>query len=316
MIIKIKRRNLTYFFNLVLIILTLALASLPLAVYAPTTNTTRIGFKVELTITNNNPTINIFNVSSFYVDPIAAGTAQVVIVFNVTDADGAGNINASKAVVNFTLGANSQFYTNASAQATSDQGSCTNSSTATNVVQITCTVNLPYYANASNKWIANISISDINNGVGRNDTVSFTLNTVASLALPITFVNFSNVNVGQANVPSTPLILNNTGNNDFTQINISASALVGVTTPSQTIGATNFGANITNSSVSYATFPATGNITLSNNAGGNAQLLHGSTGAFGPNSDKGNQTVYFWVNVPSSGLGSQLYNGTWNVTVG
>jgi len=30
---------------------------------------------------------------------------------------------------------------------------------------------------------------------------------------------------------------------------------------------------------------------------------------------KGNQTLLFWVDVPSSGLSAQTYNNTWNLTV-
>ena len=47
----------------------------------------------------------------------------------------------------------------------------------------------------------------------------------------------------------------------------------------------------------------------------NASLLHGHTSAFAPNDDDGNMSVFIWVNVPASGLSSQLYNATWNVTV-
>ena len=35
---------------------------------------------------------------------------------------------------------------------------------------------------------------------------------------------------------------------------------------------------------------------------------------FAPNADKGNISVFVFVDVPSNGLSSQLYNATWNVT--
>jgi len=54
---------------------------------------------------------------------------------------------------------------------------------------------------------------------------------------------------------------------------------------------------------------------LINDAGKNASLIHGHTSALPPIADKGNVSVFFWINVPSSGLSSQLYNATWNVTV-
>ncbi len=39
------------------------------------------------------------------------------------------------------------------------------------------------------------------------------------------------------------------------------------------------------------------------------------TSAFAPNVDKGNISVFIWVDVPTSQLSAQLYNATWNVTV-
>ena len=56
-------------------------------------------------------------------------------------------------------------------------------------------------------------------------------------------------------------------------------------------------------------------VSLVQPSGTNASLLHGHTSAFAPNADKGNISVFFWVNVPTGGLSNQLYNTTWNVTV-
>jgi len=52
----------------------------------------------------------------------------------------------------------------------------------------------------------------------------------------------------------------------------------------------------------------------------NLTLPHGHTSAkttYGDNaiSAKGNQSLYFWVDIPSSGLSSQKYNNTWNISV-
>jgi len=53
---------------------------------------------------------------------------------------------------------------------------------------------------------------------------------------------------------------------------------------------------------------------------GNLSLYHGHTSALTSYYDtiisaKGNQSLYFWVDVPSSGISSQKYNNTWNITV-
>ena len=319
MIIKIKKRNLIesliFIFYTAAIILTLSAISLPF-VFPVTLNTTKLGFKVELVISNRNPQINVSNVT-FSVDPVSASSSSVLISFNVTDGDGATNINASTAIVNLTLGTpgTSQFYTNISAVASSEFGTCSNHSPSSTVVVINCTVNLPYFSNASSVWVVNISVKDTNGGIGRNDTLRFTVNSLSSISLPYAAVNFSNVNLGQQNVPASPLTLNNTGNNDFVQINITATALVGTTTTSELIAATNFYANITNATAGLGLQLGTSAVSLVESTGGNTSLIHGHTSAFAPNADKGNRTVFFWVNVPSGGLSSQLFNATWNLTV-
>jgi len=315
MIIRIKKSSLVLYLLLIFV-------SAPV-VYAAA-STVFVAFKVELVISNRNPAIAISNVtttlgnSQFSVDLTSAGTTKVLISFNVTDADGSGNINASSAAVNFTLGG-TQYYSNISAQSGASFGNCINTSISSTVVMMNCSVVLPYYANASANWFINISIKDLNGGSAVNDSAKFTINTVSGLALPAAFVNFTNVNLGQLNVPSSPLILNNTGNDDFDQINITAAALVGTTITTETIAATSFTANITNatagSGVPLATTPITLRELTQVGTLDNATIVHGHTDAFAPNRDKGNRTLFFWVNVPSSGLSSQLYNATWNVTV-
>ena len=319
MIIKIKKRN------LLIVAAFLILAVLIPLIYAQTGGNVvrKAGFKVDLVIQNRNPSINVSNVtggaSSFSVDPISGGNAIVLISFNVTDADGAADINASTAVVNFTLGGNAgQYYVNQSFVSSSEFGTCFNHSPSSTVVVINCTVVLPFFANASAIWVINISVKDKFGGVGRNDTGRFTYNFVSGLALPYAFVNFSNVNLGQTNVLAYPhLLINNTGNDDYDMVNMSAAALVGTTTTTESIGVTNFYVNLTNSSNGdlALNFPANGIVNLRDTAtGGNVSFLHGHTSAFAPNADKGNISAFIWVDVPSSGLSSQLYNATWNVT--
>ena len=311
MIVKIKKRSL-------IILLILALASLPL-VYAVASVVTG-NFKVELVISNRNPTINLLNATNFSVNPVSGSTSSILISFNATDPDAVEQINGTTggaAAVNLTLGTpgSSQFRT---------QASCTNTtlgSGSTGVVTFNCLVNLQYFDNNSANWVINVSVTDSNNGVGRNNSnstgpVTFTYNTLSALSLPYASINFSNVNIGQNNVLAYPhLLLNNTGNDDFTRVNISATALVGTTTSSQTIATTQFGVNTTNSSTNPLNIPASGGLSLTDqNTGTFSKLTHGSTSAFVPNTATGNMSVFVYVNVPSSGLSAQLYNATWNVT--
>lgn len=314
MIIKIKKRSL-------MLLMLAVVISLPLA-YA-VASVQRVGFKVELVISNRNPSIVLNNItaaltsSQFSVDPTATGYTNILVSFNVTDPDGVAQVNASKAVINFTLGDKLEWYSNVSEISTSEFGTCSNSTQTSTVMVINCTVALPYYANASGKWSINISIKDTQGGVGRNDSAIFTVNVVSGLALPYTAINFSNVNLNQQNVLAYPhLLINNTGNDDFTRVNITAAALVGQTITTENIAVTSFGVNTTNSSANKRqSFLSDGTISLSDEITGTfSKLTHGHTSSL-VNADKGNMSVFVWVNVPSSGLSSQLYNATWNVTV-
>ena len=287
-------------------------------IYAAVVNNYRANFKVEIVITNRNPRINVSNASGFSVDPISGSNAIVYISFNVTDADGVWNINASTAVVNFTLGSpNGQNYQNISAVSTSEFGTCGNSSDGSTSVTINCTVLLPYFANQSSLWVVNISVKDTDGGSAFNDTLTFTVNSLDAVSLPMTALNFSNVNLSQQNVRAYPhLLINNTGNDDFGEVNMTAAALIGTTDTTKSIGVTNFGVNLTNSTTNLRqSFPASGIVNLEQINGSNATLMHGHTSAFAPNADKGNLSAFLWVNVPSSGLSAQFYNATWNISV-
>jgi len=324
--IRVKKRNLIAFS----LILTFTLISIATVVYAQGL-TLKSNFKVELAISNRNPNISINNISIPNIDPVDGGTVNILISFNVTDPDGVTTINGSSAVVNIThgssAGAGGQWRSNVSALTTSEFGTCGNhTETVQGVARmvINCTVVMKYYDNAT-VWAVNISIKDTSGGTAVNDTESFTYNELSAISLPNTFINFSDVNVGQNNVKATPaLIINNTGNDDFDMINISAAPLVGTTDSGQTIAVEKFGVNLTNSATDKRqTFESNGealNLKARTTEGaGNATLKHGHSSALTDYNDAslavvGNLSVTVWVDVPSS-LTSQLYNATWNITV-
>ena len=180
-----------------------------------------------------------------------------------------------------------------------------------------------YYDNASSAWVINVSVPDLSGAIGRNDTIRFTYNPSAAFSIVAKDVNeganlnFTSLNLNEQNKPTkAPILINNTGNSDFEQINITAAPLIGVQIPSETIGAGNFTVNTTNA-IAGAGMP------LSNYAQaiGNEILLHGpgASGDTVPYSGttitKGNLSLYFWVDIPASGLSAQAYNNTWNLTL-
>ncbi|MBS3131201.1 hypothetical protein J4212_02095 [Candidatus Woesearchaeota archaeon] len=304
MIVSIKKRRLP------LILAIVCLSLLPL-VFGQVLR----GFGVELWITNNNPDAVLdTNRSSMTFDPSAGGTIRAFFIFNVTDTNGEDDVNEAGAYFNLTLGtANPQYRSNIT---------CRNISKvpADNKVIFNCSVRLKYFDNASSNWVINFTVADNNGGTAKNDSRRFTYNTLSSLSFARSFINFSSLNLGQSNQQaSAPLVLNNTGNDDFNQINISAATLFGVDVPSESIGSSSFTVNGTDNGAGNGMPLANGELTI-RALTGNLSLNHGHTSA---NTDyydtvlspRGNQSLYFWVDVPSSGISSQKYNNTWNITV-
>jgi len=275
------------------------------------------------------PIVKINNIT-FSVDPVSGRDAIVLISINVTDADGIGNINATKTIINFTLGARdiAQFRFNLSDDGSGEFGTCSNGTHVTEeIVQINCTVSMRYYDNSSANWVINISVEDLDGNVGRNDTLRFTYNQLAAFSITAKDIsesanlNFSSLNVNDLNKPGkVPILLNNTGNDDFSQINITGSALL---SGSDNIPISNFNVNITNSSTGQGLeLSASPQVIPGIDSSANATLLHGpgvsgDSVPYPANTDfktKGNQSLFFWIDVPS-GTAAGTYNNTWNITV-
>ena len=260
----------------------------------------------------------------------------------MTDEQGVGNINASKAIVNLTLGPRdvAQFRYNISDDGTSEFGTCGNYTAAgpggeAARVVINCTVLMKFYDNASSNWVINVSVKDIDGLTGINDTVTFTYNSLAAFSINSRGVsdganlNFStNVFAGSNDVAANaPILLNNTGNNDFDQINITGANLIQIGGAAE-IAIGRFFVNITNNTLGNG-MPLTTSaqtiraaITLAGEEISNATLMHGpssigETPIYPGVADfysKGNQTLLFWLDLPL-GLPSGTYNNTWNLTV-
>jgi len=328
MIIKIKKRDLLFAsLPLFALLVLISILSAPI-IYSVTVNTTFAGFLVQLVISNQNPTVYLVNLTAIGVDPLDGGDSTFFIVFNVTDPDGVQNINATTAIVNITLGTpgTSQFRTNIS-DTGAEIGTCGNVSySATNTIMMNCSITMRYYDNSSANWVINISVQDLNGATGRNSSDgsgpnTLTYNELSAISLPVAAINFSDVNLGAQNQPSSlPLILNNTGNVDFTKVNFTGADLVGTDTQGETIAITLFFANFSDTVATSGTQLSATIINLPDVGGGNATVQHGHTDAVSDYNDevlgdKGNRSLFFWVDVPSAGLSGQLYNATWNITV-
>ncbi len=297
--------------NLVgLIAFSLIVASFPLAYGAYQGGIMR-GFSAELWISNQNPTMALDSGLSYVyssVDPLQSSNVLVWFIFNVTDPDGEDNIDETGTDFNLTLGSR----TDPQARYRFNS-SCINISKLplVNRVVFNCSVYLQYYDNASSNWVINGTAKDVNNALAVNDTNRLTYNTLSALSLPRTYLNWSSVNLGQNDqATASPLILNNTGNDVFDQINITASPLVGVTTPGESIPVTNFAVNNTNAISGFGMALSTSAQTIKEGDTDGNLTLYPATDFL-----SGNVSLFFWVDVPAVGLSAQKYNATWNISV-
>lgn len=312
MALKLKKRN------IIVMLAILSILVVPLA-YSAYTGVVEKTFGVELWISNNAP-LAIIDVGRTMVsaDPVEAGSTTVHFVVNVTDINGEDDINETGTFLNLTLGSweFSQYRSNVTCINISKIG-------ADQKVVFNCSVKMKFFDNNSANWVINITGKDIAGAIATNDTQRFTYNELSAMTFHIAWINFTSMTLGATDqAAQNPLIMNNTGNDDFTQINITAASLIGTSTSSQYIGAGNFTVNFTSAvagdgmplGLNAQTIPGPSAET------GNLTLPHGSVQASADYYDelvaaRGNQSLWFWVDVPSSGLSSQKYNNTWNITV-
>lgn len=192
-----------------------------------------------LTIGNSAPTVPLVICSS--VTPTAGGGSNTTCIFNVTDANGINDISMTGHYVNMTNGTtmiNSTI--------------CNNmlNDSAQNTAQFNCTIQVEYFIEPYGLWNITVNATD-GTAWGSNSTTdtaltNITVNslTALSIASPDANITFGSVTPGTNDnaASNDPVILNNTGNQHITQVNISANNLTGAD-DSEWIWAGNFTAN-------------------------------------------------------------------------
>ncbi|MBN2566984.1 hypothetical protein JXB02_02770 [Candidatus Woesearchaeota archaeon] len=257
---------------------------------------TNITFTVHLTVGNYPPTID-WIVTVPAQDPTEAANTTFYVWYNVSDPDGAGTINNNTAEVVINRSGVSLTAI-----------SCSNATINGTMQTINCTMEIEYYRNAGG-WDINVSIRDISSAFANDTSNSFTYNMLSALWMNTTAISFGSVNIGQTNVaPNSSLVLNNTGNVDFTEVNITAYDLVGFTNPSYSIAADNFTVRLNASTLGGDVLDNVTNTTVTG-----ATVPHGAPPA-------SNESLWIYINQVPGGLISQDYNTTnsldWWVLVG
>jgi len=234
---------------------------------------------------SNNPVID--SVGSISAQDVTPGsTTTVSFTFTVSDNDGYHNLNNSTATAVF----------NRTGETSRSNTSCASTNVDWNTNNYTCSVGMQFY-DATGTWSVNVSIRDDDSNFVQNTTTTFTYNSGLHMNMTPDSISFgTTLNAGQTNVSATddPIVVQNIGNYNITQVNITAYDLVGVTYPSYTIGASNFEVSATDTADSGS--------ALSNAI---AVTASGVTSVRGASST---DSLYFFLDVPSTNIQVQTYN--------
>ena len=246
-------------------------------------NTT--SFNVTLTVNSGSPSITYVQAIS---DSPNEGTTKIVhFYFNATHPNGVANIPATNAHIQI----------NQSGTTITDAGCVINSTDGITLNKYDCNITIYYYT-LPGTWTINATITDLAANKATNTSVLYTNGNTYGVSLKTNSITFGGT-PGATNVAANenPQYVNNTGNMNFTQINLTAYNLQ---SGANIIGAGNFTANTTNS-------------------GGAGQLLSNNTAIVLVNSSvpiNNSRNLYLYANIPI-GITNGTYNSTssWVVTL-
>jgi len=195
---------------------------------------------------NSPVTIQVINASmtGTEVTPITNTVTNVKFFISVNDPDGNGEINTSSVNASF------QFHQTGNGEATRVNGSygCIDKGNIdSNTKNFSCSVGM-FYFDAPGFW--NITVYAKDTGTGTtvsNISQSFNYISLQSTLISPQTVTFGSPNIGATNQTSNndPLFINNTGNFNFTTIEINSTDIFGSVDTSQFIPASNFSVSVT-----------------------------------------------------------------------
>ena len=271
-------------------------------------------FYVTVIATSTSTTSTTLNAVPVISDIMGIGTqtiseqtqTYVTLYFNVSDANGAGNINGSRAKAQFNQ--STTYRTNTSCNSLG----AVNSST----MRFECTLDIWYFD--ANDWGYNVSIFDNDSNYAEDTDQVFSVGQTRGMAMSPTALTFPTVKLGDGNksASNNPITVNNSGNVNIAlgRMNITSYNLHGLTTLTEYIAATNFTVNNTDSCAGDV-----GGIKLANNTRYilSQNLMNSGNVSLGTTF---NTTLYFCLwNVPALGISGQVYDtsasSTWEVRV-
>ncbi len=257
---------------------------------------------LNITVQSNPPTIPYVDAISA-ANPTESGTKAIQFNFTASDGNGPSYLNDTTAKASFQM----------AGQATRSNTSCLPYAAVGNNKNYTCTIYM-WYFDKPGSWTINVSIQDTLGNYVENSTTTFTYNTLTSMTMSPTSLTWSAITLASSNIGSSnnPIIINNTGNKQISNINITAYDLRGETTQTQYIYANNLSVdNVTAGCSGTSMLNATSiNVTTAWIYSGNNTLNYN-------NGTSGQEPLYFCLKGVPQSISSQSYSsaayGSWTV---
>jgi len=254
---------------------------------------------LNLTVGNTAPVITAVSVVPA-TDPSLNGKKNITINFTAEDDDGAGDLG--NAQINLSTGTETSRFNSSCA---------TDGGVFGNKQNYTCTVAM-YYFDLNAAWTINATINDSANTLSSNGTTSFTYNLLTGMSMAPTSLSWGSLTVTSTNVGSSndPVVINNTGNDVITVINVTAIDLAGETTVTDIIFASNFTVN---------TQDASDNTTMVNATSVQIDVANFTRGNHTIGGETGREELYFYLEAVNDDISSQAYSsadgGAWTVLI-
>ncbi len=251
--------------------------------------------------------ISVTNISNVNLNEGPSSTS-IIVNFSVFDPNGAGDLNDSSAMVNFTR----------SGEAVRSNLTCAEISSAGNYANYTCNVYM-FWFDAAGSWDVKAFIKDSYNNSAINDTTAFSVNALFAFTATPLSLTWDLLNRGSANQTSNndPMVLNNTGNQDISSgnIRINATNLLGESDSSKAIYAGNFSIGNSTGAENPECGASLMNTSVFTNVTG-AVLLRGN---FTNNDGTAQEQLYFCITNVGSELIAQPYStasqGAWTIKI-
>ncbi len=193
--------------------------------------------EVTMNISIGGPEINeVFNETMTSVSGgLTAGPSMtnIIINFSVNIASGVANLDNATATINFSK----------TGYTTRENASCHQIDGSGNLANYTCEIAM-WWWDGSGAWSITAFIQDTNANTGVNSTTNFSVGSTIGFDIGPSALNWSGISPGATNQTSNtdPILMNNTGNNNITatKIEVNSTDLLGETTSTQALWASNF----------------------------------------------------------------------------